>query len=236
MSEQHILKQLTVFELTGQDTLAFMNNQIISQIYENDGICYTAICNPKGRILFSMIVLPTENAWQVAVNEDLSDNFFHYVSMRKFRMNISIERSDLKLCHDNNTDSPAQLESLVFNKPQNSNNRLTDEAFWQLMFKLEYPWVTATTSECFIPQHLNLDQKNVIAFDKGCYPGQEIIARLHFIGKVKKRMELITLYNPKDITPGDSMYIDELNEKVEFCSPLIQSHDGWQAQVIKQVK
>jgi folate-binding Fe-S cluster repair protein YgfZ len=78
-----------------------------------------------------------------------------------------------------------------------------------------------------------LDQKDVIAFDKGCYPGQEIIARLHFIGKVKKRMEVITLINDTDVKPGETKFLEELNQKVEFCSPLVKSPKGWQAQVIK---
>lgn len=50
-----------------------------------------------------------------------------------------------------------------------------------------YPLVTSNTSEEFIPQMLNLDLLNGIGFEKGCYTGQEIVARTHYLGKLKQR-------------------------------------------------
>jgi folate-binding protein YgfZ len=50
------------------------------------------------------------------------------------------------------------------------------------------PWVTAATQDIFIPQTLNLDLIDGISFTKGCYPGQEIVARSHYRGTVKRRM------------------------------------------------
>lgn len=52
------------------------------------------------------------------------------------------------------------------------------------------PWVTTTTSEEFIPQMLNLDKLGGISFTKGCYTGQEIVARTHYLGKSKREMFL----------------------------------------------
>jgi folate-binding protein YgfZ len=54
------------------------------------------------------------------------------------------------------------------------------------------PQVYPATRELFIPQALNLDALRGVSFDKGCYVGQEIIARLHFRGTVKRRMRLLT--------------------------------------------
>lgn len=51
------------------------------------------------------------------------------------------------------------------------------------------PQVYATTSETFVAQMLNLDLLGAIAFDKGCYTGQEIIARAHYRGRVKRRLQ-----------------------------------------------
>ncbi|BAS67647.1 CAF17-like 4Fe-4S cluster assembly/insertion protein YgfZ [Bathymodiolus septemdierum thioautotrophic gill symbiont] len=49
--------------------------------------------------------------------------------------------------------------------------------------------VTLATSEKFIPQDLNLDIDEVgVSFTKGCYPGQEVVARVHYLGKPKKRL------------------------------------------------
>jgi folate-binding protein YgfZ len=50
------------------------------------------------------------------------------------------------------------------------------------------PWVETETREAFVPQMLNLDLTGGISFKKGCYPGQEIVARTQYLGKVKRRM------------------------------------------------
>lgn len=52
------------------------------------------------------------------------------------------------------------------------------------------PWVTQATSEEYIPQMLNLDKLGGISFNKGCYTGQEIVARTHYLGKTKREMFL----------------------------------------------
>jgi len=51
--------------------------------------------------------------------------------------------------------------------------------------------VTAATSELFIPQMLNFDYRGYISFKKGCYTGQEIVARAHYRGAVKRRLALL---------------------------------------------
>jgi tRNA-modifying protein YgfZ len=52
------------------------------------------------------------------------------------------------------------------------------------------PWLSKATSEEFIPQMLNLDKLGGISFSKGCYTGQEIVARTHYLGKIKREMFL----------------------------------------------
>jgi len=51
------------------------------------------------------------------------------------------------------------------------------------------PQVYQATSETFVAQMLNLDLLGAIAFDKGCYTGQEVIARAHYRGRVKRRLQ-----------------------------------------------
>ncbi len=51
-------------------------------------------------------------------------------------------------------------------------------------------WIGKKGSEEFLPQSLDLDLTGGLSFDKGCYPGQEIIARMHFRGKLKQRLFL----------------------------------------------
>lgn len=66
-----------------------------------------------------------------------------------------------------------------------------DSAQWRYLDILSgLPWLTPETSEEFIPQMLNLDKLNGISFNKGCYTGQEIVARTHYLGKTKREMFL----------------------------------------------
>jgi folate-binding protein YgfZ len=50
------------------------------------------------------------------------------------------------------------------------------------------PWIQSATQDLFIPQTLNLDLVDGVSFTKGCYPGQEVVARSHYRGTVKRRM------------------------------------------------
>ncbi|VFR17644.1 Folate-dependent protein for Fe/S cluster synthesis/repair in oxidative stress [plant metagenome] len=50
------------------------------------------------------------------------------------------------------------------------------------------PWIQASTQDVFIPQTVNLELVGGVSFTKGCYPGQEVVARSHYRGTVKRRM------------------------------------------------
>ena len=65
------------------------------------------------------------------------------------------------------------------------------------------PQVYPATSEVFVAQMLNLDLTGGISFDKGCYTGQEIIARAHYRGRVKRRMQRFVTLEPAVLSPGD---------------------------------
>ena len=81
-----------------------------------------------------------------------------------------------------------------------------DRAIWQrLEVAAGQPQVYAATSEEFVAQMLNLDALNAIAFDKGCYTGQEVIARAHYRGRVKRRMQRFRVARGLPCyRPGDS--------------------------------
>ena len=67
------------------------------------------------------------------------------------------------------------------------------------------PDVTIHTQEAFVPQMLNLDALNAINYKKGCYTGQEIVARTHYLGKVKRRMQLAHVSSEIKPTVGDDI-------------------------------
>jgi len=78
------------------------------------------------------------------------------------------------------------------------------EAWRALDIAAGIPQVYAATSEAFVAQMLNLDVIGGIAFDKGCYTGQEVIARAHYRGRVKRRMQRFRTLAAARLAIGDS--------------------------------
>ncbi|KFI07672.1 folate-binding protein YgfZ [Massilia sp. BSC265] len=77
---------------------------------------------------------------------------------------------------------------------------------WQLAaIHAGVPQVTAATQEQFVPQMINLELLGGVNFKKGCYPGQEIVARSQYLGKLKRRTALATVANPA-ARAGDEVY------------------------------
>ena len=74
------------------------------------------------------------------------------------------------------------------------------------------PSIHTETSEEFIPQMLNLDILNALNFKKGCYPGQEIIARMKYLGKLKQRMFSGHAEGPVP-APGDALFAESFGEQ-----------------------
>ena len=69
-----------------------------------------------------------------------------------------------------------------------------DIELWQwLDIRAGIAHVSADISEAFVPQMMNLDRIGGVNFKKGCYPGQEIVARSHYLGKLKRRMQAASM-------------------------------------------
>jgi tRNA-modifying protein YgfZ len=97
----------------------------------------------------------------------------------------------------------------------------TEEAWRHLDIAAGLPEVYAATSEEFVAQMLNLDVLDAIAFNKGCYTGQEVIARAHYRGRVKRRMQRFVSREPSRLKPGDSgLLTDGRSFKVVLAAQL----------------
>jgi folate-binding protein YgfZ len=75
------------------------------------------------------------------------------------------------------------------------------------------PWITPATQEAFVPQMVNLDLIGGVSFSKGCYPGQEIVARAHYRGQVKQRTYLAHIEMQSTPTAGDKLYSADMGEQ-----------------------
>jgi tRNA-modifying protein YgfZ len=108
--------------------------------------------------------------------------------------------------HENNNHLsiklPSNLNRWLYIAPQEQADQLCEtliEQQWQLdsdsvwnLLDIEagLPMIFPESKEKFTPQQINLDLVNGVSFNKGCYPGQEIVARLHYLGKPSRRMFL----------------------------------------------
>ena len=78
---------------------------------------------------------------------------------------------------------------------------------WRMLeIQAGLPNIFAANSEAFVPQMVNLQLVDGVSFKKGCYPGQEIVARMQYLGTLKRRMYLGHIQQDATISPGDALY------------------------------
>ncbi len=236
MSDQDNSKNLTsvnticsLLVFSGDNVLTFLNNLLISNLttLSKNTYHYTALCNPKGRIIASMwINIINKNLINLICPDNMQKSLVDFFNMRKFRLKIDISQS---------------LDTIILNTSDFSifTTDISDqhieptstEIFYKVFFSKNLPWIDTNNTEKFIPQHVNLDQyKNIMSFTKGCYPGQEIIARIKYLGTIKKRMVLLSNNNEKALL--------NIAEKQQPVSPIIYNRhkNQFSIQVIEAIK
>lgn len=88
---------------------------------------------------------------------------------------------------------------------------LTGEDAWALQeIRAGRPFISAATQDHFVPQMVNLEQLGGVDFQKGCYPGQEIVARTQYRGQLKRRMVRARAPAGTDLRPGQDLFADDL--------------------------
>ena len=86
------------------------------------------------------------------------------------------------------------------------HHRPVGKSGWEwLEIQAGIPDITPQTQEAFVPQMVNLDSLGGISFKKGCYTGQEIVARTHYLGKVKRRTQLAHVDSSDAPQAGDAL-------------------------------
>jgi folate-binding protein YgfZ len=188
-----------------------------------------AICNPKGRVIAVFVMVQADERFllvlPVAQLEAVKNQLSRYV----LRADVSLVDSSENLCLLGRWQASEQAASallatsrngiisinfsgrdLLIAKPEQAMAlwaELVGQAYqskspahWQYADILAgIPWLCPASAEEYIPQMLNLDRLGAISFTKGCYTGQEIIARTHYLGKAKRAMflgECVTAHCP----------------------------------------
>ena len=117
-------------------------------------------------------------------------------------INLNVPRADNECVHDDGVTLikiPGEHKRILIISDENRATTLVEQiidkaqlatsALWDLHdIHNGIPKITAKTCEAFIPQMTNLDIIGGVNFQKGCYPGQEVVARTHYLGKPNRRM------------------------------------------------
>jgi folate-binding protein YgfZ len=148
--------------------------------------------------------------------------------------------------------STTQSRSLIITEPDKAialwSERVNNQGFqpespeqWRYLDILSgLPWLTTETSEEFIPQMLNLDLLGGISFNKGCYTGQEVVARTHYLGKAKRALFLAECDTPFLPAPNSAI-IDDSTGTEQAIGKVLQAqrshaaHENCKMLIVLQV-
>lgn len=217
------LDDLAALAIRGSDATGFLQGQLSQDLdlLAGRGAMFAGLHNPQGRCLAVLrlfhlgadqilLVLPAETAPAVSV----------HLRRHVLRAKVKIEDANSSWrCYGlAGPDAEAAAETRVHLPLDDSGFRQlilaprneplpqaqpASRSEWQLQdIEAGMPEVFSATAGEFVAQMLNLDAIGAISFEKGCYTGQEIIARAHFRGQVKRRMQLFHTEMTDLLEPG----------------------------------
>jgi folate-binding protein YgfZ len=171
---------ISTIRVTGADAFNFLQAQLTNDLrrLENEAEILAAWCNPKGRVIWFGKVFPIEGGYGMSAAADMAEDIVKRMTMFRFRSKVEFEVVD-----DGHTVDPA------------------------ILVENGQPYIGGAQTEQFTPHMLNLDLLDAINMDKGCYPGQEIVARTHYKGATKRRTQRFTSDAP--VSVGDKVSLDE---------------------------
>ena len=217
MSSTHtVLTQYALLKFDGADVSAFLQSQFSSDIKALDetNAQWSSYSNAKGRMQASFLLWRRGESFFLMLRRDIADGFRRRLAMFVMRSRVVITLLEQALLlgqyhaqaeRDTTPCQHADAAMRIDVGRISIHCVLDDEAAWPALdgaliasraFDLYFidagiPWVSAACYEAFVPQMANLDLIGGISFRKGCYPGQEIVARTQYLGKVKRRMFIV---------------------------------------------
>ncbi len=213
MSTTHVAKldQYGLLQVTGEDARTFLHAQLTNDI-ENlapGAARYAGWCSAKGRLLATFLVVPFPGGFLLQLSRDLVPFVVKRLSMFVLRSKLKITDATAQWAQfgqwgpgDGNPLSVSEIDgvitvrveadrTLLLVPEQNSSSYKPDAAAedWALAeIRAGRPLIAQATQDQFVPQMVNLELSGGVDFKKGCYPGQEIVARAQYRGAVKRRM------------------------------------------------
>ena len=209
------LTNRTLLKITGGEVQGFLQGQFSNDIdaLEEGVIQLNAYCQHQGKIMALIWVMKRDDEYYLSFPKGLSAEIVKKLTMFKMMSDVTIKDITNELLQfgviDEVVDGVFVLntnQSIVL-MDSDYGFELSDISVWeQSCIANEVPEVELATFEKFVPQLLNLDINEVgVNFTKGCYPGQEVVARLHYLGKSKRRMRQFECEG--EVNVGDELLV-----------------------------
>jgi len=210
------LNNRALLRVSGSDAETFLQGQLSNDINKLDisSVQLNAYCQHQGKILALFWVTKYEDSFFLSFPLDLLEAIKPRLQMFVIMSDVSIEditKDYIQVGSIGETHQKAlvindKLSLIIADKQDINKFNMEPIEHWNKACIDSYlPEIFSITSEKLVPQMLNLDINEYgVNFSKGCYPGQEVVARLHYLGSAKRRLFAFEL--DADANVGDSLY------------------------------
>jgi len=210
------LNNRALLEVSGSDAENFLQAQLSNDINKLDefSIQLNAYCQHQGKILALFWVMRHGDSFFLSFPSDLLEAIKARLQMFVIMSDVVIEditNEYIQVGSIGETHQKAlvindKLSLIITDKQDINKFNMGPLVHWNMTCIDSFlPEIFSATSEKLVPQMLNLDINEFgVNFSKGCYPGQEVVARLHYLGSAKRRLFAFKL--DFDANVGDSLY------------------------------
>jgi len=197
------LTRYGLLSVTGADAREFLHAQLTNDVEHlaPGRAALAGWCSAKGRLLATFLVVPVPEGFLLQLAKDLVPSVLKRLSMFVLRSKVKIEDASRLQQFGVWGGAQGEVFSVEGTSVQFENRRTllisdkvpegtpVDESRWTLEeIRAGRPLITAATQNMFVPQMVNYEALGAVDFKKGCYPGQEVVARAQYRGEVKRRM------------------------------------------------
>ena len=212
------LDNRSLIKVSGKDAGSFLQSQFTNDInrLSFDELQITAYCQHQGKVIAILWIFQRNNSFYLSIPKDITEIVIQKLKIFKLLSDVEIVdfSSNLKqygIIGENFDNSLRFKNNLSLLTTRKSLDNLSDIGYWEeACIKNLIPEVNHINSEKFIPQSLNLDINEFgVSFSKGCYPGQEVVARMHYLGKPKRRLASFTTVS--EVKIGDTLTSEKSN-------------------------
>jgi len=210
------LNNRALLKVSGSDAETFLQGQLSNDINKLDAssVQLNAYCQHQGKILALFWVMRRENSFFLSFPLDLLEAIKPRLQMFVIMSDVAIEDitteyiqvGSIGEAHQKALVINDKLSLIIADKQDINKFNLEPIDYWSMACIDSFlPEIFSITSEKLVPQMLNLDINEFgVNFSKGCYPGQEVVARLHYLGSAKRRLFAFELNS--DAYVGDFLY------------------------------